>query len=102
MANDTCTHLDQIVDVTPTGYGCVECLATGGRWVHLRLCQSCGHVGCCDNSPGKHATKHAHATNHPVIRSFEPRETWYWCYADELMFELEGEPAGPWKTDFLS
>lgn len=98
MPNDTCTHLDQIADVTPSGNGCVECLATGGRWVHLRVCQSCGHVGCCDNSPGRHATGHARETRHPIVRSFEPREDWFWCYPDELLFELEDMPPGPSHT----
>ena len=88
-----CMHLDQIRDMPPSGNGCVECLQTGGRWVHLRMCSSCGHIGCCDNSPGKHATKHFRATQHPIIRSYEPGEDWFWCYPDELMFELR--TAGP-------
>ncbi len=83
-----CTHRDQVRDVGPrTPDGCEECLATGSRWVHLRLCLTCGHVGCCDNSPGKHATKHFHRTTHPIIRSFEPDEDWGWCYVDALFFE---------------
>ena len=82
-----CTHLDTIVEVDPSGDGCVECLATGGRWVHLRMYQACGHVGCCDNSPGKHATGHFQATNHPLIQSFEPGEDWGWCYVDEVFLE---------------
>lgn len=99
MASETCTHLDQIVDgITPSGNGCEECTASGRRWVHLRLCQTCGHVGCCDNSPGKHATKHSHSTGHPIIRSFEPGEEWLWCYPDELAFELEDLTPGPWHT----
>ena len=90
-----CAHLVEVRDVQPkTPAGCEECLATGGRWVHLRLCQECGHVGCCDNSPGKHATKHFHATRHAVIRSFEPGEDWSWCYVDELFFEPAARPAG--------
>jgi uncharacterized UBP type Zn finger protein len=97
MASEfSCTHLDQIDDaVTPGATGCEECLATGGRWVHLRLCMSCGHIGCCDSSPGKHATAHFHGTTHPVVRSFEPGEDWWWCYADELAFEIAGAPAAP-------
>ncbi|HEY2854056.1 MAG TPA: UBP-type zinc finger domain-containing protein [Gemmatimonadaceae bacterium] len=84
----TCTHLDQIRDVQPrTPQGCEECLKTHSRWVHLRLCLTCGHVGCCDNSPNKHATKHYHETHHPIIRSFEPNEDWGWCYVDELFLE---------------
>src|SRR5262245_10272515 len=67
--------------------GCKECLEMGSRWVHLRLCLSCGHVGCCDNSPNKHATKHFHQTQHPIVRSFEPGEDWGWCYVDELFLE---------------
>jgi hypothetical protein len=83
-----CTHLTQVRPVEPrTPEGCEECLAQGTRWVHLRLCLECGHVGCCDNSPGKHATKHFHRTSHPIIRSFEPGEDWGWCYADQLLFE---------------
>jgi uncharacterized UBP type Zn finger protein len=83
-----CTHLTQVRPVEPRSpEGCEECLAHGGRWVHLRLCLECGHVGCCDNSPGKHATKHFHRTSHPIIRSFEPGEDWGWCYVDQLLFE---------------
>lgn len=85
MAATKCTHLDQIRDVEPSGKGCKECLETGGRWVHLRLCLTCGHVGCCDSSPNTHATKHFHATQHPVIRSFQPGERWRWCYVDEIL-----------------
>ena len=65
--------------------GCEECLQMGSDWVHLRLCLSCGHVGCCDNSPNKHATKHFKSTKHPIIRSFEPGETWEWCYVDNIL-----------------
>jgi CPA1 family monovalent cation:H+ antiporter len=64
--------------------GCEECLAQGGRWVHLRLCLECGRVGCCDSSPGRHASKHAAAEGHPVIRSFEPGESWRWCFVHEV------------------
>jgi uncharacterized UBP type Zn finger protein len=88
-----CTHLGEVRDVTPrTPDGCEECLAAGDRWVHLRLCLECGHVGCCDQSPGKHATKHFHRTGHPIIRSFEPGENWGWCYVDEEMFEPAPAP----------
>ena len=88
-----CTHLDQVVVTEPEGAvaGCEECLATGGWWVHLRLCLACGHVGCCDNSPGRHATGHFEATGHPVMRSVEPGERWSWCYVDELVFRLQGD-----------
>ena len=83
-----CTHLSQIEKVTPrTPKGCEECLKTGMRWVHLRLCLSCGHVGCCDNSIGKHATAHFHGSSHPIIRSFEPGEDWKWCYVDQIAME---------------
>ena len=83
-----CNHLDTVHAVSPnTPAGCEECLQQGMGWVHLRLCLECGHVGCCDNSIGKHATKHFHRTSHPIIRSLEPGEDWGWCYADEIMFE---------------
>ncbi len=83
-----CTHLDDVRDVAPrTPAGCEECLAKGMRWVHLRMCMTCGHIGCCDSSIGKHATKHFHATGHPIANSFEPDEDWGWCYADEELFE---------------
>jgi uncharacterized UBP type Zn finger protein len=89
-----CTHLDQIRDVAPrTPDGCEECLASGDRWVHLRICLTCGHIGCCDSSPGRHATRHYRATEHPIIRSFEPREVWLWCYVDRLMI-AGGSPNG--------
>ena len=88
MAGPACTHLGTIKDVTPkTPDGCEECLASGDDWVHLRLCMTCGHVGCCDDSKNKHATKHFRATKHPIVRSFEPGEDWYWCYVDEVGFE---------------
>jgi len=92
----TCAHLDHIASVSPSSLGCEDCLVAGRTdWVHLRICQECGHVGCCDNSPGRHATGHFAGTRHPIIRSYEPGETWYWCYQDEVSFELEGVPAGP-------
>lgn len=83
----TCGHRDQVRPVAPRTSGCEECLASGDRWVHLRLCLTCGHVGCCDSSTNKHATKHFHATQHPLVRSLEPGERWAWCYADEEFFE---------------
>ena len=92
----TCAHLDEIKDVEPSGPGCVECVAAGRRdWVHLRVCQECGHVGCCDDSPGRHTTAHFKATAHPVVRSFEPGEDWYYCYPDNLLFELEDATPAP-------
>jgi len=91
----TCTHLSTIAAVPASGNGCVECLQTGGRWVHLRRCTECGHVGCCDSSPGRHATAHFHSTSHPLVQSYEPGEDWYWCYVDDVLFELEGEDPSP-------
>ena len=82
-----CGHIDSIRDVSPSAPGCEECLETGSWWVHLRLCMSCGHVGCCDSSPNKHASKHAEAEGHPVVQSLEPGEDWLWCYVDELYLE---------------
>ena len=79
-----CSHLDQIANVTPSSMeGCSECLASGSRWVHLRVCLTCGQVGCCDSSPNRHARRHAHAIGHPIVQSAEPGEDWRWCYADE-------------------
>lgn len=83
----TCTHRNQIADVAPSTQGCEECLQSGERWVQLRMCLKCGHVGCCDSSKGKHATAHFHATGHPVMRSIEPGQSWKWCYVDEMMVE---------------
>ncbi|MCG7210102.1 UBP-type zinc finger domain-containing protein [Streptomyces arenae] len=80
----TCAHLaDGEPPTARTPDGCEECLANGGYWLHLRLCLTCGHVGCCDSSPGKHATVHFSRTGHPVIQSFQPGEDWRWCYIDE-------------------
>ena len=79
-----CEHLADLEPVEPrTPAGCEECLASGDRWVHLRLCLNCGHVGCCDSSPNRHATAHFKETGHPVIQSFEPGEDWRWCYVDD-------------------
>ena len=90
-----CTHLDRIVEAPPSGPGCVECMATGGTWVTLRRCASCGQIGCCDNSPGRHATGHFRASAHPIIQSYEPGEEWYWCYIDETAFELPSDRPSP-------
>jgi len=87
MPQQSCAHLDQIRDVKPSAAGCEECLKMKDRWVHLRMCLTCGHVGCCDSSKNKHATKHFHATSHPIVRSIEPGERWRWCYVDELLIE---------------
>ena len=87
----TCAHLDQVtlLELPESVEGCEECLRTGGRWVHLRMRQSCGQIGCCDSSPNQHASKHAAATGHPIARSAEPGEEWSWCYVDEVAFRIE-------------
>ncbi|MBO0682718.1 MAG: UBP-type zinc finger domain-containing protein [Candidatus Dormibacteraeota bacterium] len=88
--SETCSHLGEATTRVPnTPDGCEECLAMGDQWVHLRLCVVCGHVGCCDNSKNRHATKHFHQTTHPLIASYEPGENWLWCYVDELAMETE-------------
>ena len=87
MPKPSCSHLNQIEAVTPGSEGCAECLVKGDTWVHLRLCLTCGHVGCCDSSKNKHATKHFQATGHPIMKSFEPGENWGWCYIDQLQFD---------------
>jgi len=79
-----CPHVPPVFP-EPRAAGCEECLAAGGRWLHLRLCMTCGHVGCCDSSPSRHATKHFETVRHPVIQSFEPGETWGWCYLESAM-----------------
>jgi uncharacterized UBP type Zn finger protein len=80
-----CTHLDQIrITDTDKDY-CEDCVAIGSTWVHLRLCLGCGHVGCCDSSPNRHASKHARTTSHPLVRSIEPGESWVWCYVDQTV-----------------
>lgn len=87
-----CAHLTSITAVEPnTAEGCEDCLRTGGRWVHLRLCMSCGHVGCCDSSPNRHATAHFHQAGHAVVQSFEPGERWAWCYADDAAVQDVGD-----------
>jgi hypothetical protein len=85
-----CSHLDAIrVAALPERIaGCEECLAIGGRWVHLRMCQSCGQIGCCDSSPSRHASAHARDTSHPIMRSAEPGEEWSYCYLDDVAFVL--------------
>ncbi|HWG83528.1 MAG TPA: UBP-type zinc finger domain-containing protein [Gaiellales bacterium] len=85
-----CTHLDQITitDLPEPIAGCEDCLRMGSRWLHLRMCTSCGHIGCCDSSPNRHATAHANESGHPVIRSAEPGEDWFWCYPDEVAFTV--------------
>jgi uncharacterized UBP type Zn finger protein len=94
----SCTHIDDVQPVPPrTPDGCEECLKTGMEWLHLRLCLTCGHVGCCDSSPGRHASKHFRHTNHPVIVSFEPSERWAWCFIDK-----EDLPVPPAAEPFLN
>ena len=84
----TCEHREAIAKpAAPTAKGCEDCLRIGGQWVFLRACLTCGHVGCCNNSPNKHATAHFHGTGHPVIKSFEPDETWEWCFVHDVMLE---------------
>ena len=87
-----CTHLDHvhITQLPESVDGCQECLATGGKWLHLRICLECGNVGCCDDSPNRHATAHANETSHPIIRSLEPGEEWSWCYLDQVAMLIQG------------
>jgi hypothetical protein len=88
-----CTHLALVRSVEPSSMeGCSDCLAAGGTWVHLRMCLSCGHVGCCDSSPNRHASHHAAEAAHPLISSFEPGEDWSWCYVDQVGLAIEGIP----------
>jgi hypothetical protein len=87
----TCSHLDQVEILRPPAEvaGCEECLKIGGTWLHLRMCQTCGRIGCCDSSPNRHATCHARDAEHPVLRSVEPGEDWSWCVIDEAAFVLD-------------
>jgi uncharacterized UBP type Zn finger protein len=95
-----CTHLDtvEVTELPAEVAGCEECLESGGQWCHLRICLTCGHVGCCDSSPNRHASAHAKANDHPLIRSVQPGEDWSWCYVDELAMripEVQGQPQIP-------
>lgn len=90
---ESCEHTGTIRAVTPSARGCEECLAIGSPWVHLRLCRDCGHVGCCDDSPHRHATAHFHATQHPIIEGYDPPEGWGWCYIDEIEISLPNQTA---------
>ncbi|HEU0025052.1 MAG TPA: UBP-type zinc finger domain-containing protein [Thermoleophilaceae bacterium] len=85
-----CTHLDHVhvTELPEAVDGCEDCLASGGRWMHLRICLECGHVGCCDTSPNRHATAHAESSGHPIMRSLQPGETWSWCFPDQLGLSL--------------
>ncbi|MEA2311311.1 MAG: hypothetical protein QOE28_1279 [Solirubrobacteraceae bacterium] len=93
----TCTHLDSILitELPESVEGCDECLATGGQWLHLRICLQCGSVGCCDDSPNRHASAHARETGHPIIRSIEPGEDWSWCFEDEVAMRIAGITGDP-------
>jgi len=84
-ASSPCSHLDHLKITHPTKHVCEDCVKIGDTWVHLRMCTDCGHVGCCDSSKNRHATKHANHEHHPLARSIEPGETWVWCYVDEVM-----------------
>lgn len=86
-----CTHIGTIEVVTPSALGCEECLRMGSPWVHLRLCRLCGHVGCCDESPNRHASKHFQKTKHPIIEAYDPPDGWGWCYADKVFLDLAGD-----------
>lgn len=91
MSAEQCTHLDQIKIETTDKHVCEDCIKTGDIWVELRLCLVCGHVGCCDSSKNKHATKHFRSSGHPLVRTIEPGENWVWCYVDEMFpGEIEG------------
>src|SRR6202140_2755451 len=87
-----CQHVAVIRGVLSSAPGDEECLKLGDSWLHLRVCRTCGHVGCCDQSPNRHATKHFRVTKHPVIEVYDPPEGWGWCYVDEVMFDLSDRP----------
>ena len=89
---DNCTHLDQVNDVQPSSEGCEDCIPLGDSWVHLRMCMTCGHVGCCNNSKNRHAQRHYDTVGHPLIQTYEPGDEWWWCYPDELFFVVDGAP----------
>jgi uncharacterized UBP type Zn finger protein len=91
--SEPCTHFDTVNDVEPSSDGCEDCLRIGSTWVHLRMCQSCGHIGCCNDSPNRHAAAHFRETGHPLVRSYEPGEDWWWCYVDDRGFRTDGPPA---------
>jgi uncharacterized UBP type Zn finger protein len=96
----SCTHQDHVLvtELPESVDGCEDCLATGDQWMHLRICLECGHVGCCDDSPKRHATAHARSSEHPIIRSIQPGEDWAWCYIDQVGFtvpDVKGSPQIP-------
>jgi uncharacterized UBP type Zn finger protein len=95
-----CTHLEhvQITELPEEVEGCADCLAAGTGWLHLRICLECGHVGCCDSSPQRHASAHARESDHPIMRSLEPGEDWAWCFVDEVAMvipEVHGQTRIP-------
>ena len=95
-----CTHLDtiELTELPASVEGCEDCLASGTKWCHLRICLGCGHVGCCDSSPSRHATAHAKSSGHPIMRSIQPGENWSWCFVDEVSMvirQIEGETRIP-------
>ena len=90
---DTCVHFDDVdASAEPSSAGCEDCLKVGGTWVHLRVCRMCGHVGCCDSSPARHASAHSREAGHALVSSYEPREDWWWCYVDEVAFRVPALP----------
>jgi uncharacterized UBP type Zn finger protein len=93
----SCTHLDhvKVLELPEAVDGCADCLASGGKWLHLRICLECGQVGCCDDSPNHHASAHAEATGHPIMRSIEPGEDWSWCFPDELAMRIPAVQGAP-------
>jgi hypothetical protein len=95
--SEVCSHLDRIevTELPDAIAGCEDCLAVGGAWVHLRMCQTCGHIACCDSSPNRHASAHSRRAGHPIARSAEPGETWSWCYVDEVAFVIQAPDAAP-------
>jgi nucleoside-diphosphate-sugar epimerase len=95
-----CEHLDRIEPVTQSSTeGCTQCMAMGARWMHLRLCLTCGEGGCCDSSPNRHASRHSAEHGHPIVLSFEPGEDWCWCYVDDVAFEVDGLPVAVTSHD---
>jgi uncharacterized UBP type Zn finger protein len=96
-----CEHFEQIRDVVPSAHGCEDCIKAGDTWNELRICLTCGHVGCCDDSDNRHASKHFETTQHPLIKSFDPGETWGWCYLDKRYFDDMPDGAAGSRRSFL-
>ena len=92
MSAPPCSHLDEVTvfELPAETDGCEDCLKIGAKWLHLRICLECGHVGCCDDSPNRHARAHAHEASHPIIRSLEPGEDWSWCFVDDVFLQIQG------------